>query len=77
LPDRAWARIAPPSPARVGRRWRDHRQCTGEILVTTFVTIDGVMQANGSPEHGRAEGFEYGGWQAPYTDAEVQDLCRT
>jgi dihydrofolate reductase len=46
----------------------------GEILVTTFVTIDGVMQANGSPEHGRAEGFEYGGWQAPYTDAEVSDL---
>jgi dihydrofolate reductase len=46
----------------------------GEILVTTFVTIDGVMQANGSPEVGRAEGFAYGGWQAPYTDQETTDL---
>jgi dihydrofolate reductase len=46
----------------------------GEILVTTFVTIDGVMQANGSPEIGRAEGYEYGGWQAPYTDGEATDL---
>jgi dihydrofolate reductase len=32
------------------------------------------MQANGDPEDGRSEGFEYGGWQAPYTDAEVEDL---
>jgi dihydrofolate reductase len=46
----------------------------GDILVTTFVTIDGVMQANGSPELGRAEGFAYGGWQAPYTDEETRDL---
>jgi hypothetical protein len=37
----------------------------GEILVATFVTMVGVMQANGSPEDGRSEGFEYGGWQAP------------
>jgi len=39
-----------------------------------FVTTDGVIQANGSPEGGRAEGFEYGGWQAPYTDDEVSEL---
>ncbi len=46
----------------------------GGIVVTTFVTVDGVMQANGDPDDGRAEGYDYGGWQAPYTDAEVQDL---
>jgi dihydrofolate reductase len=42
----------------------------GEILVTTFVTIDGVMEANGNPD----DDFEYGGWQAPYTDDEVVAL---
>lgn len=59
---------------RSKRKSRGRRKAAGEILVTTFVTIDGVMQANGSLEHGWAEGFEHGGWQAPYTDAEVHDL---
>jgi dihydrofolate reductase len=42
----------------------------GEILVTTFVTVDGVMEANGNPD----DEFEYGGWQRPYTDDEVGSL---
>ena len=35
-----------------------------KILVLTFVTLDGVMQAPGGPE----DGFDYGGWSAPYED---------
>ena len=33
-----------------------------------MVSLDGVMQAPGGPEEDRSEGFEYGGWTAPYGD---------
>ena len=39
-----------------------------KIVVGSFITLDGVMQAAGGPE----EGFNYGGWSAPYYD-EVLD----
>jgi len=35
-----------------------------KIITTTFVTLDGVMQAPGGPEEDRADGFAYGGWSA-------------
>lgn len=34
------------------------------------MTLDGVMQAPGSPEEDPSNGFEYGGWSAPYGDEE-------
>ena len=37
-----------------------------KIIVLSFVTLDGVMQAPGSPEEDPTEGFEFGGWTAPY-----------
>ena len=39
-----------------------------KIISTTFVTMDGVMQAPGGPEEDRTGGFAYGGWQFPYWD---------
>jgi len=39
-----------------------------KIIVLTFVSLDGVMQAPGGPEEDAADGFKFGGWQAPYTD---------
>lgn len=39
-----------------------------KIVVLSFITLDGVMQAPGGPEEDTSENFAYGGWQAPYAD---------
>ena len=39
-----------------------------KILVTTFLSLDGVMQAPGDPNEDRSGGFEHGGWQLAYFD---------
>jgi dihydrofolate reductase len=39
-----------------------------KIIVLSFTTLDGVMQAPGGPEEDRSGSFEYGGWVAPYFD---------
>ena len=39
-----------------------------KIIVGTFVSLDGVMQAPGGPEEDTAGGFAFGGWVFPYWD---------
>jgi dihydrofolate reductase len=42
-----------------------------KLVATTFVTLDGVMQAPGGPEEDPTGGFQHGGWSVNYWDKEM------
>ena len=42
-----------------------------KVIVLEFMTLDGVIQAGGGPEEDTSGGFQYGGWEVPYSDDAV------
>ncbi|HLO34082.1 MAG TPA: dihydrofolate reductase family protein [Anaerolineales bacterium] len=42
-----------------------------KIIVSPYITLDGVMQAPGGSE----EDFKYGGWSAPYYDEALDEIA--
>ncbi|CAL9450938.1 dihydrofolate reductase family protein [Streptomyces sp. enrichment culture] len=41
------------------------------IVISEFISIDGVVQAPGGPEEDTDGGFAHGGWTHPYFDPQV------
>ncbi|MRG44619.1 dihydrofolate reductase [Chitinophaga sp. SYP-B3965] len=44
-----------------------------KIIITTFMTMDGVLQAPGGPTEDPTHGFKWGGWSAPYGDEVIME----
>lgn len=42
-----------------------------KIIVLSFISLDGVMQAPGGPDEDKSSGFSYGGWTVPFFDDDA------
>jgi dihydrofolate reductase len=62
-------------PTRAGHTSNPRKDRTmRELIVSTFLTLDGVMQAPGGPEEDPSGGFEHGGWSFGYWDDQMASV---
>jgi dihydrofolate reductase len=45
-----------------------------KLITTTFLTLDGVMQAPGGPGEDDSGGFAHGGWSVSYWDDKMSEI---
>jgi dihydrofolate reductase len=45
-----------------------------KLIVSTFLTLDGIMQAPGGPEEDDSGRFAYGGWSVNYWDDQMSEV---
>jgi dihydrofolate reductase len=45
-----------------------------KLIVLSFISLDGVMQAPGGPEEDLSDNFAYGGWTYPYFDDAMGEV---
>ncbi|HEY4278590.1 MAG TPA: dihydrofolate reductase family protein [Conexibacter sp.] len=45
-----------------------------QIILSNFMSVDGVVQAPGGPEEDTDGGFAHGGWSMPYFDPETMGV---
>jgi dihydrofolate reductase len=53
---------------------RQHRM---RIVVSEFISLDGVVQAPGGQDEDREGGFQHGGWSMPFFDPDVMGKAVT